>query len=155
MAILLNEFVKEVFEAPCFGFVGTINETGQPVMTRFFGYKYDDPFTTITLYTFKKDTQEVVDQLTDDSKLTATLSNALDFKTIQVKGSYQRHYDVPEEEMNFAREKNAKQVEIMKAIGISNEVFANWKFEPSLAITINVEELFDQTPKINAGNKIN
>ena len=155
MAILLNEFIKEVLEAPCFGFVGTINDSGQPVMTRFFGYKYDDPLTTITLYTFEKDAQVIVDQLKDNTKITATLSNATDFKTIQFKGTYLRHYNVLDEEVNYARENNAKQAEVMVMIGISNKIFANWQFEPSLAITINVEEIFDQTPKINAGNKIN
>lgn len=155
MAIILNDFVKEVLTSPCYGFVVTINESNQPVMTRFFGFKYDDPLETLTVYTFKKDAQRVIDELSDSAKLAATVSNAMDFKTIQFKGTYQRHYDVADEEMNYARECNAKQVEIMAMFGISKEVFASWHFEPSVAISINVEEIFDQTPKVNAGNKIN
>jgi len=42
----------------------------------------------------------------------------------------------------------------MEMFGIPKEVFANWNFEPSVAISINVEEIFDQTPKVNTGNKI-
>jgi len=123
-------------------------------MTRIFGFKYDDPLTTLTLYTFKKDAQRVVDQLSDGVKLAATTSNAMDYKTVQFKGTYKRHYDVPHEEKNYARECNAKQVEIMKMFGISKEIWANWNFEPSVAISINVDEIFDQTPKVGAGNKI-
>ncbi len=155
MAIKLNDFVKEVLDAPCYGFIGAINASNQPVITRFFGFKYDDPLTTLTLYTFKKDAQHVVDQLSDGVKIAATTSNAMNYSTIQFKGTYQRHYDVPDEEMNYARQCNAKQAKIMKMFGISKEIWANWNFEPSLAISINVEELFDQTPKINTGNKIN
>jgi hypothetical protein len=124
-------------------------------MTRFFGFKYDDPLTTLTLYTFKKDAQHVVDQLSNGAKLAATTSNAMDFKTIQFKGTYLKHYDVPHEEMKYARQCNAKQAKIVEMYGISKEIWANWSFEQSVAISINVEELFDQTPKLNTGNKIN
>lgn len=155
MAILLNDFVKEVLATPCFGFIGTVNESNQPLITRFFGYKSDDPLTTLTLYTFKKDSKRVTNQLSVGAKLTATLSNAMDYKTIQFKGTYQKHYDTPEEELINIRENNLKQAEIMAMFGISNDVFATWKYEPSVAINIEVQEIFDQTPKINAGNKIN
>ncbi len=155
MPIILNDFVKGVLNAPCYGFVAAINQSNQPVVTRFFGFKYDDPLTTLTLYTFKKDAQHVVDQLSNGVKLAATTSNAMDYNTIQFKGTYLRHYDVPNEEMKYARQCNAKQVKIMEMFGISKEIWGNWSFEPSVAISINIEELFDQTPKLNTGNKIN
>ena len=155
MALELNDFVKEVLDAPCYGFIGTINASNQPVMTRFFGFKYDDPLTTLTLYAFKKDAQRVVDLLSDGVKLAATTSNAMDYKTVQFKGTYQRHYDVPAEEKSYVRECNAKQAKIIEMFGISKEIWANWSFEPSTAISINVDEIFDQTPKVGAGNKIN
>ena len=155
MAIELNDFVKEILAAPCFGFVATINESNQPVMTRFFGFKHDDPLTTLTVYTFKKDAQHFVNHLSDETKISVATTNAQNYNTAQFKGTLQRYYDVPDEEMNYARESNAKQVEIMEMFGISKEIFANWNFEPSVAISINVEEIFDQTPKVNAGNKIN
>ena len=155
MPIILNDFVKEVLDAPCYGFLGVINESYQPVITRFFGFKYDNPLTILTLYTFKKDAQRVVNQLSEGVKIAATTSNAMDYKTIQFKGTYLKHYDVPQDEMNYARQCNAKQAKIIEMFGISNKVWANWSFEPSVAIAINVKELFDQTPKINTGNKIN
>lgn len=154
MAIELNDFVREVLAAPCFGFVVTINESNQPVMTRFFGFKYDDPLTTLTVYTFKKDAQRIVDYLSDDVKITVTTSNAQNYNTLQFKGPYQSHYDVQAEEMHYTRECYAKQAVIMATFGVPSGAFANWKYDPSLAIVMNVDEIFDQTPKVNTGNKI-
>ncbi|MCK5700020.1 MAG: pyridoxamine 5'-phosphate oxidase family protein [Cyclobacteriaceae bacterium] len=155
MAIALNDFVREVLNSPCFGFIGTLNKSNQPVITRVFGFKYDDTLSVFTMYTFAKDTQRLVDHLNKLSKVSATLTNAINFKTLQFKGTYRNHYLAPDEEMIYAKECNIKQAEIMKMLGISNEVFANWKYEPSVAIAMNVDALFDQTPKINTGNKIN
>lgn len=155
MAIKLNDLANEVLSNPCFGFIGTLNESNQPVMTRVFGFKYDDSLTAFTVYTFKKDARRVAHHLSEVSKLAATISNALDFKTIQFKGTYRHHYEVSDEEMNYSRDCNSKQIEIMKMFNISKETFCNWKYEPSMAIVMDVDEIFDQTPKINTGNKIN
>ena len=155
MAIELNDLITDVLTCPAFGFIGTVNSNNQPVITRYFGFKYDDPLTTLTVYTFKKDAQRVVDLLSPGSKLTIPATNTMNFNTCQFKGTYNNHYDTPEEELRYARETNVKQAEIMKAFGVPEEAFASWKFEPSLAIVMNVEEVFDQTPRVNAGNKIN
>lgn len=155
MAIELNEFATYVLANPCFGFVGTVNEVNQPVMTRLFGFNYDNPITTFTVYTFKNDALRLVDHLSKKTKLSATISNAMDFKTLQFKGTYHDHYDAPDEEMHYPREFNSKQAEIMQMLGISNEAFANWKYEPAMAVVMNVVEIFDQTPKVGTGNKIN
>jgi hypothetical protein len=154
MAIELNDFVREVLAAPCFGFVVAINNSNQPVMTRFFGFKYDEEETTLTLFTFKKDAQQVLEHTSSGTKITATASNALDFNTLQFKGTCKGHYNVQEDEMDFIRDNYAKQVDIMQMIGVPDGAVANWKYDPSVAIVMNVVEIFDQTPKVNTGNKI-
>ena len=154
MGIELNDFLKEVLAAPWFGFIVAINKSNQPVMTRVFGFKYEDPLTTLTVYTFKKDAQRVVDLLSEDVKISISASKVANFKTAQFKGTYHNHYDVLEEEMHYVRDSNVKQTEIMASTGVPDGAFANWKYEPTVAIVINVDEIFDQTPKVNAGNKI-
>jgi len=155
MAIELNDLTRDVLESPSFGFIGTLNDSGRPIMTRFFGFKNDDPLTTLTVYTFKKDAERVIQHLSSSSKMTATSSKATDFKTVQFKGTYLRHYDVLEDEMVYARKCNEKQAEIMSMFGIPKEVFTNWNFDPAIAIEMKVDTLFDQTPRANTGNKIN
>ena len=55
---------------------------------------------------------------------------------------------------NYVRDCNVKQIEIMRLTGVPDGAFSNWKYEPTVAIVMNVEEIYDQTPKVNAGNKI-
>ena len=155
MAIQINNLVREVLEAPSFGFVCAINESKQPVMTRIFGYSFDDPLTILTIYTYKKDSLHVIEQLHENSNITATLSSTADFKTVQFKGNYNQHADASTKELNIIKAHTERQAEILRMMGIPKEVFANWKFEPAVGISINVKELFDQTPKVNAGNKLN
>ncbi len=155
MATELSKFALDILANPCFGFVGTVNKSNQPVMTRFFGFKYENPLSSFTAYTFKKDAFRLVDCLTEEIKLSVAVTNALDFKTLQFKGSYLNHYDAPENELVYPRICNEKQVEIMAMFGISKEVFAKWNYAPSVAVVMNVNEIFDQTPKVGTGNKIN
>ena len=106
MAIELNDFIKDVLEAPCFGFGGTIDGSKQPVITRIFGFKYDDPLVNFTAYTFRNDARHVVNHLSIGSKMSATITNVKNFSTIQFNGSYKKHYDVTEDEMHYARDCN-------------------------------------------------
>jgi len=155
MGIELDDLMLDVLTSEAFGFIGVVADSKQPVITRLFGFKYDNPITTLTVYTFKKDAQRVVDILSKGSKLSITVSNVLNYKTCQFKGTYHSHYITPEEEMHYLRENNIKQGKHMNAFGVSSEVWESWKFEPSVAIVMNVEEIFDQTPRVNTGNKIN
>lgn len=154
MAIELNDLMRDVLNSEAYGFVGAINSSNQPVVTRFFGFIHDDPMTTLTAYTFKKDAKHVLEHLSDGSKMAITLSNTMNYNTCQFKGTYQRHYNTTEDEMPIIHKNNAKQAKIMEMFGIQREAFASWKYEPSVAIVLNVEEVFDQTPKINTDGKI-
>ena len=155
MGIELNDLMLDVLTSEGFGFIGAVTDSKQPVIARFFGFKYDNPITTLTVYTFKKDAQRVVDLLSKGSKLSIAVSNVSNFKTCQFKGIYHSHYITPEEEMHYPRENNIKQAKFMNMFGVPTEVWESWKFEPSVAIVMNVEEIFDQTPRVNTGNKIN
>jgi len=151
---VITEFVREVLDKPCFGFVAAINESGHPQMSRFFGFNYDPELTTFTSYTFIKDFQKMRDHILSGEKISIVVSSPVDFKTIQLKGTLNRIYETPENEMNIPRSCNKTQSEIMERWGIPKEVFANWNFEQSVAVVMNVDEIFDQTPKVDTGKKI-
>ena len=152
---VINDFVQEVLDKPCFGFVAGLNKSGHPEMSRFFGFNHDPELDTFTAYTFKKDFQKMRNHLLPGERISMAVSSPLDFKTIQLKGTLNRIYDTPEDEMNIPRSCNKIQSEIMQRWGISKEVFANWNFEQSVAVVMNVHDIFDQTPRLNTGEKIN
>jgi general stress protein 26 len=155
VGIAINDFVKELLEKPCFGFVAGLDEAGHPEMSRCFGFNYDTEQNTLTVYTFKKDFQKMQDHLSAGDKISVALSNAQNFKTIQFKGTLNRIYDTPEHEMTYPRSCNTMQADIMASWGVPNQVFANWSFEQSVTVVMDVNEMFDQTPRPKAGEKIN
>ena len=152
---VINELVQEVLSKPCFGFVAGLDEAGHPEISRCFGFNYDKEQSTLTVYTFKKDFQKMRDHLSAGEKISVALCNAENFKTIQFKGTLNLIYDTPEHEMTYPRSCNTKQVDIMAGWGVPNQVFANWSFEQSVTVVMDVHEMYDQTPRPNAGKKIN
>ena len=151
---VINDFISEVLDNPCFGFVTALNNAGQPEMSRYFGFRYDNELNTFTAYTFAKDFQKMRDHIIPGQKISMAASSPEDLKTIQLKGTLNRIYDTPEKEMEIPKLCNNMQAEIMARWGIPKEVFANWHLQQSVAIVMNVEEIYDQTPKINTGKKI-
>ena len=154
-AIAINEFVKEVLDKPCFGFVAGLDEAGHPEMSRCFGFTFEAEENTLTVYTFTKDFQKMGDHLAAGDKISIALSNAQNFKTVQFKGTLNQIYDTPEQEMAIPRSCNKKQADIMASWGVSKQVFANWSFEQSVTVVMDVNEMYDQTPRPKAGAKIN
>ena len=152
---LMNSLVEEVLEKPCFGFVCGLDGDGHPIMSRFFGFQYSSDLSTFTAYTFGKDFQRLQRHLLHSIKLSAVVSSPQDFKTIQLKGTFKTMYSTPEEEMKIPQSCNQLQSEILIRWGISKEVFANWSYQESVAVVMDVEEIYNQTPKLNTGNKIN
>jgi hypothetical protein len=154
MAIILNDLVKDVLAAPCFGFVSSVNNDGYPNITRFFGFNYNEDNDSFTVYTFQNDTHRILDDLNSGDPIAATASNGENFQTSQFKGTFNRFYSPEPSELEIVSECNKKQQKILLMMGITEDVFSKWKFTPPTAIVIDVTEIFDQTPKVDAGKKI-
>lgn len=152
---IANSLVSDVLQKPCFGFICALNEADHPILARIFGFNFDPKKNTLTAYAFKKDFQAMQNNFTSGVKIAMALSSSLDYHTIQLKGTLNKFYNTPEEEMKYPRSCNGKQVDIMNGWGIPKDVFANWSFEQSISVMMDVNEIFDQTPWPNAGKKIN
>lgn len=149
-----NQLIKDVMGAASFGFVTAIDESNQPVMTRVMAYNYNAGYTKVTLFTFEKDAQRLTRILSEGTKIAATISDGMNFKTLQFKGTCEKVYATTPEELEIVKAHNENQRELLASIGVTEESFALWKYEPSVAINMRVEEIFDQTPRVNAGSKI-
>ena len=150
-----NDLVREVLQKPCFGFICALNEANHPILARIFGFHFEAERHTLTAYAFNKDFQPMQEHLSAGAKITMVLSSSLDYHTIQLKGTFTKAYETPEEELKYPRSCNRQQVDIMNGWGVPEEVFANWSFEPSISVAMEVNEIFDQTPRPNTGKKIN
>lgn len=156
MAIEITDKIREVLEAHCFGFLTLTDGDGQPILARHFGYTWDEPLTRLIIYTFIKDVQPMALYFSQETKLAMVAANGATFKTLQFKGTYHKHYMAREEEMDTVRKFNSAQADLMLTFfGLSEETFANWNYAPALAVVMDINEIYEQTPKKNTGNKIN
>ena len=150
----LDKIVSEVLNKPCFGFVCGKNALNHPIMSRYFGFTFNPDLSKFTAYTFEKDFKKMQPFIATGDRISAVASSPLDYKTIQLKGTLHSIYDTPDEEMSFPESCNIQQSEIIQRWGIPGEVFTKWSYKQSVAVVMNVEEIYDQTPKTNTGQRI-
>ena len=78
------------------------------------------------------------------------------FTAFQIKGMYMEHRYCTVEENAFQQNYVAGFAETMDSIGIkSGASFKQYWEEPALCFLIRPKEIYEQTPKPGAGNKIN
>ena len=81
-----------------------------------------------------------------------TCSNT--FESYQFKGKHLGHRDATEEENEFVMEYFRVFNEAMRMFGLTDGLALNYPHSHMIAMDMEVEEMFEQTPKVGTGQKI-
>lgn len=149
-----EELIKEIISMPTMGFLTVVNENNVPIMTRHFAYKMTDDMSELTIYAYKPDAERLFPYFKPDQKIAAVTASATNAQSLQHKGVYITHYDVDSDaELDFIKDNNKKQRDIMEMFGVA-QLIDNWRYEPSVAIKMRIDEIFEQTPRPDTGKII-
>jgi hypothetical protein len=156
MAIVFTDFVKKTLGLRCFGFVASFDgNKKRSEMTRVFGYSLDEPAGILTVLVYKGDSAKLLACLSQTKKLTVVNSDPMSFKTLQIKGDFLSHSDASPEEINLIKnEFGNRRTEVFTMFGLPASIGDNLNSLPALSIKMQCKEIFDQTPRLNTGNKI-
>lgn len=155
MAIVITDFVRETLGCYCFGFVSSFNGNKRNEMTRVFGYSYNEPAGIMTIMVLKEDSTKLLACLSQTNKITFVGSDPMTFNSIQIKGDYLSHEDASAEEINLIKTGfHDKRKAVYKMFGLPENITDNAKIFPALSIKMECKEIYNQTPRINTGNKI-
>ena len=155
---MISEEVKGfVAQPPLAMCLGTRNAQLKPQVTRAFSAKVSEDGTQITMYISKYFVEACLANLNDNGKVAFTTGSPLTHVSYQFKGQYVGIHDCTEEDYAFMQGNVGAFTEVLEQYYGPDmaATLRNFPLNPSVAITFNVEDVFNQTPGPGAGNKLN
>jgi len=153
MSILLSNQLKEfINETRAMG-IGTRDAEFTPTFARVMGTKLlDDSIIKILI---AKQTSELTLKNLEDNKMIAfVVVNPLGFECYQFKGNYLRSYEASDEDRTLVENWLKDFDDIMVKYGLEVQISYNLLHDPIVVIEFEIDQIFEQTPKIGTGNPI-
>lgn len=100
-------------------------------------------------------TETFFKNIRENPKISLMYSSILTFEAYQVKGVYLNHRPCTPEEIGYQHTYLAGFGRNVLTLGVrAGLCFSRYYTEPSIAIRMKAEEVYEQTPKAGTGNKI-
>jgi predicted pyridoxine 5'-phosphate oxidase superfamily flavin-nucleotide-binding protein len=150
----LSEKMVDFIHGPQMMFVGSRDEALMPHANRVYGAIVGADRENITFYVLEKEFEKLKRNLESNNYTSLSIADSFSHETYQFKGTYlsSRKSNAQDEAiLDIYADKLAG---VVKALGVPEELLKLFVYKPSVAITFQVKEIFDQTPGPGAGKKI-
>ena len=151
-----GKIIRFLEERASIAFAGTRDANLVPRGHRVAGWLVGDGGRTLTVLVPESSTPHLVESLQDNGRIAVTLEQVGTHETYQLKGRYLSHRPVRPSDADVAsrtRERFAKGIRSLSPPGVA-ELLAPSIPAPSLAIEIEIHEVFLQTPGPGAGTRL-
>jgi hypothetical protein len=154
MAIVLSEALVEFIESGVSIVVGSRDANNRPECSRGLGAKVGDDRHTLTIYLNFALSERMRADFADNGRIAIGFSRIIDHRSVQLKGrvSALRPATPPDHEIQDRY--LAAFAEQVSYAGMPRSVVRNVRLRPAVAVEVEVEELFHQTPGPGAGRRI-
>jgi hypothetical protein len=153
MAVRLSEELAEFVEGGLSMLIGTRDAALRPQVERAVGAFVSPDRESVTAYLNKALAAKTIANLNDNGRVALTFSRPYDHRTLQLKGQLIGLRDGTEEDRVKQERWLAGFVEHLYIIGLPRSVVRQLKIFPSVAVTMRIEDIFDQTPGPGAGRR--
>jgi hypothetical protein len=153
MAVRLSEELAEFVEGGLSMLVGTRDAALRPKVDRAVGSVVGADRQTITIYLNKELGAQAVANLNDNGALAVTVSRPYDHRTLQLKGQMLSLREGTEEDRTKQERWLTGFVEHLYIVGLPRSVVRQLKVYPSVAVTMRIDDLFEQSPGPGAGRR--
>jgi hypothetical protein len=134
--------------------VGTVNGQNVPACCRAAALASSDELATVTVYLPIATSHETIQNLATTGRMAIAATHPIDHCSIQLKGTPGDARLARDDEATFVKARFEAFAAILDTIGIPARVTRNAVCWPAFAITMRVEQIFDQTPGPKAGARI-
>jgi hypothetical protein len=134
--------------------VGTVDAQNIPSCCRAIAISSADDLGTVTVYVPVATGQDTIQNVATTKRLAITASNPPDHRTTQLKGTTIDARLARDDEQPFLRERVEAFVDVLEKFGFPRGMARRFAYWPAFAVTIRVDEIFEQTPGPQAGNRI-
>jgi len=134
--------------------VGTAGAQGQPATCRGVAIVSRDDLETLTVFLPVATSQETIRNIALTKRLAVAATHPLDNSATQLKGTTIDTRLATDEEGVFVRSRLDAFAQMLLAFGVPPRLAHAMGHWPAFAVTIRVEQIFEQTPGPNAGRRL-
>jgi hypothetical protein len=134
--------------------VGAVDEHGQPSTCRAIAIDSRDDLETLTVFLPVATSHETIKNVATTKRLAVVATYPFDNSATQLKGRAIDARLASEAEGTFVRERLEAFTGSLRGFGVPRRIAASLAHWPAFAVTIRVEQIFEQTPGPNAGRRI-
>ena len=134
--------------------VGRADERARPDCTRGAGVRIDAAAGRMTIYVPTVGADRTLANFSSNGRVAVTFSRPYDNRSYQLKGRVRSVAATSAEDHERQQRWLAAFVEQLAIVGVARSVPRRWRITPSVAVDIDVEELFEQTPGPGAGKRL-
>ena len=134
--------------------VGTAGPAGIPSCCRGIAIESRDEFETVTVYLPVATSHETIHNLATTKRLAVVATHPRDNFATQFKGTTAEARLAREDEEAFVRARLDAFADVLDRIGVPRRLTRTMAHWPAFAVTMRVEQVFDQTPGPNAGSRV-
>jgi general stress protein 26 len=154
MPIQLSKELAELVEGGSSMLVGTRDAALRPEVVRGVGAQVAQDRSTFTVYVPSELAARTLANLEHNGAIAVTFSQLSNHRTVQVKGKLRSLRRSRKNERHLLERYVAAFAEQVHFTGCSRRIVRRLRFWPSLALEVEVEDLFAQTPGPGAGRRI-
>jgi len=134
--------------------VGTVNAQNVPACCRAVALVSSDEIATVTVYLPVATSHETVRNFATTRRMAIAATHPVDHCSIQLKGTPGEARLAREDEAAFVRSHFEAFAGILDSLGVPSRVTLNASYWPAFAVTMRVEQVFNQTPGPKAGTRV-
>ena len=134
--------------------VGTVDPHGSPASCRGIAIASDDNLQTLTVYVPVATGQETIRNVALTRRIAVAASNPADNCSTQLKGTTIDARIARDEEASCVRRALDAFSDSLDRVGVPRRLTRSVAHWPAFAITLRVEEIFEQTPGPQAGCRL-
>ena len=153
MPSIITPKLKSFIEGPRGMALGTRDRNLKPEYCRVLGALVMEN-DIVKIFVAKLVSDQSIKNIDDNKLVSITLANVFSCECYQFKGKCVQYEDSDNEDQDRVEKYLTDFNESVVKTGVRDGIVYKWPKKPCITIEMKVEELYDQTPKIGAGNKI-
>jgi hypothetical protein len=155
--VIPPKIIRFLEERASIGFAATRDRNLVPYGHRVSGWQIDASGRTLTAFVSPSSSGQLVESLLDNGRIAVTLEEVGTHETYQIKGRYLSHRPARPAEIDIAGRTRGRFAKGLRTYFPDPKVVAALEASiptPSLAVEIEVHEVFLQTPGPGAGSRV-
>jgi hypothetical protein len=134
--------------------VGTVDAKGTPACCRAVAITSHDSLETVTVYLPVATSHATIQNIAMTGRLAVATTHPIEHSATQLKGATKETRLAREDEAAFVRGRLDDWANILHTLGVPQRLSHSVAHWPAFAVTMRVEQVFDQTPGPKAGTSL-